>query len=246
MKTTYPNRKYKQSALVCLVKKVWSSQPQKDSDQAGFSLVESLVAVVVVSVLLTGIAPFLALTFGQRVQARRVDQATQAARAYLDGLRSGAIPVPSQFNNGNFNTPDLGIPALTTLPTDPGTRVSTDGTPFNTSNPQHLVIQAIRSPCEPVPTGCTNNTDLNAVRVQGYRVSIRVYRADAFESGTAALVTPFNASATSLGTSQSAFSGTLGSKSRPLLVMQSDIVANSSTTGTGGTTFRNYQDRFGN
>ncbi|CAN1209864.1 hypothetical protein TUMEXPCC7403_06540 [Tumidithrix helvetica PCC 7403] len=252
MKTTFHLSKYNQPALVCLGKKVLSSQTQKTSSQAGFSLVESLVAVVVVSVLLTGIAPFLALTFGQRVQARRIDQATQAARAYIDGLRSGTIQVPNDpalnQTDARFDDPvtypNLNVDVLTALPNTaltPGTLVSTDGTPFSTSNPQHLVIQAMRSRCLPVAT--CNNSDVAAIRLQGYRVSIRVYRADAFVAPIA-LLPPVN-TANGSSYTQSAFSGTLGSKSRPLLVMQSDITANSTGTTTG-TTFRNYQDRLGN
>jgi prepilin-type N-terminal cleavage/methylation domain-containing protein len=238
--------KYNQLALVSLTKKVLSNQNPKTSNQSGFSLVESLVAVVVVGVLLTGIAPFLALTFGQRVQARRIDQATQAARQYIEGVRGGTIPIPTQFNNANFNTSNLGVPVLTALPTDSGTQISTDGLPFNPSNPQHLVIQPIRSTCvAPLVVASCNSSaaNLDAVKLQGYRLSVRVYRADAFSTTPIVVQAPVAADGSS--TVQSAFSATLGSRSRPLVVMQSEIT----TTSVGnslGTTFTDYQNRLGN
>lgn len=46
----------------------------------GVTLLESLVAMLVVGILMTAIAPLIALSAAARVQARRVDQATQAAR----------------------------------------------------------------------------------------------------------------------------------------------------------------------
>ena len=51
------------------------------------------MAVVVVSILLTAILPMIILSTATRVQARRVDLATQAARGYIDGVRSGVINI---------------------------------------------------------------------------------------------------------------------------------------------------------
>jgi type II secretory pathway pseudopilin PulG len=38
---------------------------------------------------MVGIAPVLVLSVATRVQARRVELGTQAARTYIDGVRSG-------------------------------------------------------------------------------------------------------------------------------------------------------------
>jgi prepilin-type N-terminal cleavage/methylation domain-containing protein len=251
--STYIPRKQNHPLSIWLIGKILRVPDQKISAQAGFSLVESLVAVVVVSVLLTGIAPFLALTFGQRVQARRIDQASQAARAYIDGVRAGTIPVPNDPANNatsaNFGTSNLGVGVLTVLPDQtlsPGTLISTDGNPFDTSNPQHLVIQAMRSACVPVAPAVTcDNTVTTTVRQQGYRLSVRVYRADAFNSSgvpVSTLQLPFISGSSVV---QSPFTATLGSRSRPLIVMQSDITA-SSVNGSVGTTYTDFQTRFGN
>lgn len=64
------------------------------NSQSGFTIIESLVAIVVVTVLLAAIAPALTISVGTRVQAKRVELAAQAARAYIDGVRSGTITPP--------------------------------------------------------------------------------------------------------------------------------------------------------
>lgn len=61
------------------------------SQEAGFSILESLVAVAVVSILIVSIAPMVALSTSARINARRIDQATQAARSYVDAVRGGVI-----------------------------------------------------------------------------------------------------------------------------------------------------------
>ncbi len=63
--------------------------------QSGFTIVESLMAIVVVGILLTVIAPVITLSVATRVQARRVELATQAVKTYIDGIRTGAIAAPS-------------------------------------------------------------------------------------------------------------------------------------------------------
>jgi prepilin-type N-terminal cleavage/methylation domain-containing protein len=131
---------------------------------SGYTLLESLMALVVVGILITSVAPMLALTTASRVQARRVDQATQALRAYIDGVRGGVIPIPQKFvapiSVSPPTTPALAFsalapnfgfppsPSLSGYPTapdrDPGTLVDTNGNGFSVDDPQDLVIQAIR------------------------------------------------------------------------------------------------------
>ncbi len=43
---------------------------------------------------MTAIAPVIVLSVGNRVQARRVELATQAARSYVDSLRGKTIEAP--------------------------------------------------------------------------------------------------------------------------------------------------------
>ncbi|MGB3655467.1 MAG: prepilin-type N-terminal cleavage/methylation domain-containing protein, partial [Rivularia sp. (in: cyanobacteria)] len=63
-------------------------------NQAGFTIIESLVAVIVLGILMTAIAPTIVLSTATRVQSRRVELATLAAGAYIDGVVSGNIPAP--------------------------------------------------------------------------------------------------------------------------------------------------------
>ena len=67
--------------------------------QSGFTIVECLLGIILVSILLTAIAPVIALSVATRVQARRVEQATQAAKSYIDGVRAGKIPAPPSITN---------------------------------------------------------------------------------------------------------------------------------------------------
>ncbi len=184
----------------------------RSSGQSGFTLLESLIAIVVVAILLSSIAPLLALTTAARIQARRVDLATQSARTYIDGVRSKAIAVPEQNKTANFSLSDFGIAAPTALPTDPGTKVDTDGD-GSFSGHMDLFIQPIRSPVVCTPSPACN--DASNARRQGFTIAVRVYRADAFNDSDPLLTTPAGL----------VFVGTLGSRKAPLVVVKSDIVS---------------------
>lgn len=96
------------------------------STQSGFTIVESLLAIIIVSVLLVAIAPVITLSVATRLQSRRVELATAAARSYIDGVRAGNIPPPSNLipirqvaSNGRNNAQQryqslafTGVPAL--------------------------------------------------------------------------------------------------------------------------------------
>jgi prepilin-type N-terminal cleavage/methylation domain-containing protein len=73
--------------------------------QSGFTIIECLLGIILVSILLTAIAPVIALSVATRVQARRVEQATQAAKSYIDGIRAGKIPSPAYTVTLNEVTP---------------------------------------------------------------------------------------------------------------------------------------------
>ncbi len=67
---------------------------QLENQERGFTIVESLVAILVVSILLAAIAPVIALSVATRVQARRAELASQAARAYIDLVKAQKIAAP--------------------------------------------------------------------------------------------------------------------------------------------------------
>ncbi len=196
---------------------------------SGFTILESLVAIIVVALLMTMMAPVLVFSVGTRVQAKRVEIASQQANNYIEGLKSGAIPTPNyivKVNNysSTYSPTDANkslissniAPPSNTLPTCASSTVTTnigycqnaastspststvslyciplddvdvdtvttnDTGCTNTSN-KDLVIQAVRSVYETTPdTSTTLVTDAS----KGYIVGVRVYRADAFTTGS--------------------------------------------------------------
>src|SRR4028118_710341 len=76
---------------VLFMTKRQQQQNLSQSREGGYTIIESLVAMIVVSVLMIAIAPVMAFSVATRVQARRVELATQAARTYIDALRTGTL-----------------------------------------------------------------------------------------------------------------------------------------------------------
>ena len=71
-------------------------QPKtSSSSDSGFTIIESLLGIVVVAILMAAISPVLVMSTAIRVQSRRVEKATQAANTFIDGVRTGSIPKPT-------------------------------------------------------------------------------------------------------------------------------------------------------
>ncbi|MGQ9865210.1 MAG: hypothetical protein ACUVSQ_02840 [Pseudanabaenaceae cyanobacterium] len=197
---------------------VFPSQPA-----AGFSLVESLVAVVVTGIIFVALATAAAISVGVRVQARRIDLANQAARSYIDGVRSGIIdtagfPPALRFTlNSNSGFEELAaITAAQLNDADfqtavPGIRVDTNGNGFSFNDPADLIIQPMRSsfvenPGPPVvledgtfpKTAEQLNTARRQLQRQGFTLAVRVYRADNFGGPGGPILTTANTAGTVL------------------------------------------------
>ena len=149
------------------------------SRDGGYTIIESLVAMIVVSVLMIAIAPVMAFSVATRVQARRVELATQAARTYIDALRTGALasPQPGQAGGGFPTKVPTQNVADATAPTDKNTLYCVDmdgsGGCEVKSTKDFYVQGAWRNPSvssDPTPTG--------------YELMVRVYRADSFDGVT--------------------------------------------------------------
>lgn len=170
-----------------------AKQPNLKS-KSGFTLMESLMAIVVLTVLLAGIAPMLFLATATRVQARRVEQATQAARAYIDGVRNGTIDAPNtivvldELDTNNRFTPqriqfaDTSAPSATawtgtcTSPATPSTTNSAYPYCLNTipttQQPQEASSNNFSLYCvdrDPI-AGCSRDSHNDFV-IQAYRSS---------------------------------------------------------------------------
>jgi prepilin-type N-terminal cleavage/methylation domain-containing protein len=186
-------------------------QNLSQSQDGGYTIIESLVAMIVVSVLMIAIAPVMAFSVATRVQARRVELATQAARAYIDALRAGAIPSPTQDPNAKgfpieFTGQNV---ADATAPTDPDTLypLDMDGGGVSTTSSKDFYVQgAWRNPSDPPDPTTT-----------GYELMVRVYRADSFAAGVVLKQNPKNEK------KQSVVGSGLGDRTMPVVEMTTQI-----------------------
>jgi type II secretory pathway pseudopilin PulG len=203
-------------------------------NNSGFTILEALVGMVVASILLAAIAPVLVMSTAIRMQARRVEMASQTARTFIDGVRIGSINKPtivSQLTSTQDAPRNLAI-----TPDDYLINTSEMPPPSSPSElycaNQYGIIHN---------TDCTNNMFyIQAGRIvqtteknDGYRLAIRVYRADIDFSQTIKI----NTGATSKQTASSITDG-LGDKQAPLIEMTTDI-------GNNRTTFQALCQRLG-
>jgi prepilin-type N-terminal cleavage/methylation domain-containing protein len=182
----------------------------------GYTIIESLVAMIVVSVLMIAIAPVMAFSVATRVQARRVELASQAATAYINALRVGAIK-PNDKTTPGFPVADAtNAPAAPTSLTDLYC-VDLDKTTPGCVGSKEFYVQGVRPP----NTGTTIPTDT------GYALTVRVYRADA--------------SPGQMKTEQQSVANSgLGDPQAPLVVMKTEIPP---TTQGGSSPYRSLCDR---
>lgn len=71
------------------------------SSDSGFTIIESLLGIIVVAILLAAISPVLVMSTAIRVQARRIEKATQVANTFIDGVRTGSIQPPGKYSAAN-------------------------------------------------------------------------------------------------------------------------------------------------
>jgi len=194
------------------------------SREGGYTIIESLVAMIVVSVLMIAIAPVMAFSVATRVQARRMELATQAARAYIDGLRTGAIKRNDQTNPGfpiqdTSAAPGFAPPPASTNPQSNLYCVNLDETAGCAGSKEFFVQGAWRNPANPTDPTQT-----------GYELTVRVYRADGFTGGTMKTE------------QQSVANSALGDPKAPLVVMKTQIPP---TTEGGASAYRSLCARTG-
>ena len=186
------------------------------SPESGFSLLESLVAAAVVGILIVSIAPMVALSTSARVNARRIDQATQAGRSYIDAVRGGVINVtnfPDYLVQANIATSNNaqaqytfeGIAPPTTtnfsaatictnpylIPASPTNNVSSGKVPgvcVDTNSNGFSINDPQDLFIQPMRSGPLSSvsTASSDLQSQGFWLAVRVYRADAL-AGIAAL-----------------------------------------------------------
>ncbi|PSB34515.1 hormogonium polysaccharide secretion pseudopilin HpsB [Chlorogloea sp. CCALA 695] len=217
------------------------------SSQSGFTIIESLMAVVVVSILMAAIAPAIALSVATRVQAKRVEQASQAARAYVDGVKAGTIIAPthtvtlSEVNaTTKVFTSARSTFAAIAAPTSTGSFTCTSPTtsPVTTTNyycTENTTTSSLYCINGDETAGCSSNSvrdliiqSFRTTNDKNYLLGVRVYRAEGFKTSDV-----FTA-----GGQQATFTGGLGKLKAPLLQMTTEITV----TQPG---YQDYCDRLG-
>ena len=190
----------------------------QESDESGYTIIESLVAMIVVAVLMSAIAPVIALSVGTRVQAKRVELASQAAKSYIDWVRSD-IEKNTPPNYIGVDLDDAPAPDPTSGSLDcndnlyctspPQTKsslfcVNGDDTPgCSTDSLTDMIVQGVRR---------YGNIS------EGYVLGVRVYRADAFKETT--LCGP---QTQSCPTEQSTITNAIGNRRLPVLQLTTEI-----------------------
>ncbi len=218
------------------------------STQSGFTIIESLLAILIVTALLVGIAPVITLSVATRLQARRVEQATQAARTYIDGVRSGKIEAPSHvkvlaaavdrqsFSGTIAPRPGVVIPncssgsycrdnanlSLYCADFDGDGACQFDST-------TDLIVQAFRSalPLDDDPS-------------KGYLLGVRVYRAAAFKGGT-----NFQTTANRSGKKVATNTGGTGEYRAPLVELTTEVQSRPDPEAPPEKQYKDFCDRLG-
>lgn len=195
------------------------------SSQAGFTLIEALLAIIVVTIMMIAIAPAIVLSVATRVQAKRLELGTAAAQSYVDGVRSGTIlpPALTRTELKNIDPPTGGSLSCqdpdgsksfycTTPPSDLYC-IDNDETPgCNDNSFKDMIIQA--SGYHPTAPATATPTDAD----KGYQLGIRVYRADAFKDST-----DLKKSDDTTKNEASTFTAGAGDRKAPLVEMTTEI-----------------------
>ncbi|ERT08974.1 putative prepilin-type N-terminal cleavage/methylation domain protein [Lyngbya aestuarii BL J] len=188
----------------------------QSSPEEGYTILEAIIAIVVVTFLLSAMGPVIAFSVGTRVQAKRVELATQAARSYIDAVKAD----PTEPVKAN----PTGQPKTTLTLSD--TPVNEVAVPAGADPEQQLYcvnfdeeagcqvgslvdMYVQGSACHPTST----------VAEDGYVLGVRVYRANSFDPDAPAL-TPLTDGKVD---SDSITTNALGDRSLPLIQMSTEI-----------------------
>jgi type II secretory pathway pseudopilin PulG len=193
----------------------------KRSGESGYSLIEGLVAVLIVSFLASAVAPMIAWTVGTRAQAKRIELATQAARSYIDAVKSGVID-----HNGD-EADDTDFPVISgTLPQD--VAAPTDENSMYCVNFDDEAGCQINSLTDMYVQGIGYNPSSTDPE-DGYCLLVRVYRAKSFDGVT--LETPPTQS-------NSMITNAVGSLSLPMVQVKTEVLPRN-------TSYRTLEQRIG-
>lgn len=170
----------------------------KNSSEQGFTLIDSLVGVVAISVVLVLIAPPLLLITVTRVKHQRAEQAMQLARAQVDSVR--VLMVQNQNQSANLPTVSSPSPGYLISNTTPPTVLTT-----STANGTGVTTIPVNSSFTP---GGVDNFVVQVFRDQGvsdangnlinFRMGVRVYGPEVLTSANIGQVLQPNSASLSL------------------------------------------------
>jgi len=230
------------------------------SSQAGFTLIESLMAILVVTIMMIAISPAIVLSVATRVQTKRLEMGTNAARTYIAAVNSGGIldssdqkapPPPISRTAATPNAVDVPTGGTLACPAPSGSNpeppkffkcdtqtadyflycANNDDTPSCDANStKDMIVQGFGISQDP-----NLPTDAEAAAAQGYQLGVRVYRADAFKDSE-----PLKKSTSDPRIKLEAKTVTsgLGDRKAPLVEMTTEIT-------TDKTTYSNLCKRLG-
>jgi prepilin-type N-terminal cleavage/methylation domain-containing protein len=236
---------------------------------SGFTIVECLLAIILVGILMTAIAPVVVLSVATRVQARRVEQATMAGRSYIDAVQSGTVKPPgltvllNENPSGTYtsdrNNFALSIAAPISTPINcPDDRATNPNSSYPYCAPARPNLYCVDND----GGGCTSgsprdyivqpfrsvvtlelDTDgtLKDKGTEGYVLGVRVYRADAFD-GTNTLQTTKGNYDNKVATKVATYAGGKGNQFAPLAEFTTEIRPQA---GDPGAAMKNLCDRLG-
>jgi prepilin-type N-terminal cleavage/methylation domain-containing protein len=211
----------------------------KFGNDSGFTIIESLMAIVVIAILMAAIAPVLVMSTATRVQSRRVELGVQAAKTFVDGIRVGSIsPLPKEIplqvldDTKTSRTVDENLVTLKNMGTPKAG--DTDLYCFKEGNITTTTTTACKeNPYRQFYIQAAQIKVKDAVANNGYRLAIRVYRTDIDFSKTVKA----NTGSDTKNTASTVTAG-MGNAQVPLVEMTTDI-ANRNTT------FKALCDRLG-
>ncbi|MEA5581275.1 hormogonium polysaccharide secretion pseudopilin HpsB [Nodularia harveyana UHCC-0300] len=158
---------------------------------SGFTIIESLLAIVVVAILLAAISPVLVMSTATRVQSKRMEKASQATNTFIDSLRTRLIDAPGEYNAAN----KIELPAATE--DDPRqlqeNLITLQTMPVPTNATNLYLVKPDESICHTSLAACNSQSPSEEFYIQarqiivggnngtadeGYRLALRVYRGD--------------------------------------------------------------------
>ncbi|NEP83749.1 MAG: type II secretion system protein [Okeania sp. SIO3B3] len=176
--------------------------------ESGYTIMEGLIAMIVVAVLMSATAPVIVLSVGNRVQARRFELGSFAGKNYIQGVLSGVIPAPiaDSYEETVLDTGAAPLEITTNLTScpihDPDDETSepycdnptaerglfycVDGDGDDVCTPDSfadmMVHAGIVVPTDATPEYTTKlvNPTVDSISKIGYRLYVKVYRANAF------------------------------------------------------------------